>query len=74
MLFTFQFALWAGFPAGIGDVFRAEISLLNPPQCSSGECIDINLVCNFVSDCPGSEDEAECPVHFDFDSCGDLLG
>ena len=32
MLFTFQFALWAGFPAGIGDVFRAEIILLNPPS------------------------------------------
>ena len=43
-------------------------------QCSSGECIDINLVCNFVPNCPGNEDEADCPVHFDFDSCGDLLG
>ncbi|KAL4635263.1 MAM and LDL-receptor class A domain-containing protein 1 [Arapaima gigas] len=41
-------------------------------QCSTGECISTDKVCDFTAHCAGGEDEAHCPEYCDFEqnSCG----
>ncbi len=41
-------------------------------QCSTGECIPYEKVCDFRGDCSNGEDEASCPAHFPFDNCGNI--
>ena len=42
-------------------------------KCNDNTCIDVSLVCNFIADCSEGEDEATCPVVYDFDDCDDNL-
>ncbi|TNN57956.1 MAM and LDL-receptor class A domain-containing protein 1 [Liparis tanakae] len=62
-----------------GCVTVPESSAAPPPVCPPSlfacgidECIDESKVCDFTPDCPGGEDEADCPSDCDFESgaCG----
>jgi len=47
------------------DPFGCE---LNQFRCNTGTCIPIKQRCDFTErNCPGGEDEASCPVDFDFE-------